>query len=89
MRLNLKALALALGLAWGGGVLVVGVAHLMWPGYGSAFLELIASVYPGYRVGGFGSVIIGAAYGVLDGAVCGAVVGWLYNAAATTATPQR
>lgn len=89
MRLNLQALALALGLAWGGGIFVVGLAHLIWPGYGSAFLELIASVYPGYRVGGFGEVIIGTLYGMLDGALCGVVIGWLYNAAATTATPRR
>lgn len=82
MQLNLKALAVALGLAWGGGVFVMGVAHLFWPGYGSAFLELVASVYPGYRVGGFGEVIVGTLYALLDGAVCGVVIGWLYNAAA-------
>lgn len=89
MRLNLKALAIALGLAWGGGVLLVGVAHLLWPSYGASFLEVIASVYPGYRVGGFGEVIVGTLYALLDGAACGVVVGWLYNAAARAAAPPR
>jgi hypothetical protein len=81
-------LAIALGLAWGGCVLVVGLAHLLWPSYGSAFLELVASIYPGYRVGGFAEVIIGAGYALLDGAVCGVIVGWIYNAAAKAGTTQ-
>ena len=88
MRLNLKALALALGLGWGSGVFFVGVAHRLWPAYGGAFLDLIASMYPGYRVGGFGEVIVGTLYALLDGAVCGLVIGWLYNAA-LKAAPAR
>ena len=87
MRLNLKALAIALGLAWGAGVFLVGVAHLLWPGYGGAFLEVVASVYPGYHVGGFGEVIVGTLYALLDGAGCGLVIAWLYNTAANAAAP--
>ncbi|MGH7590193.1 MAG: bacteriophage holin [Gemmatimonadales bacterium] len=82
MSLNTKALGIALGIAWGAGVLCVGLTHLIWPGYGGAFLDLVASVYPGYHVGGFGSVIIGTLYAVVDGAVCGAIIGWMYNMAA-------
>jgi hypothetical protein len=26
----------------------VGVSNLIWPGYGQAFLQLAASMYPGY-----------------------------------------
>jgi hypothetical protein len=88
MRLDLKALAIALGLGWGAGVFLVGVAHLLWPGYGGAFLEVIASMYPGYHVGGFGEVIVGTLYALLDGAVCGVVIAWLYNAAGKAAGPQ-
>jgi hypothetical protein len=86
MRLNLRALAIALGLAWGSGVFLVGIAHLLWPGYGGAFLDLIASMYPGYHVGGFGTVFVGTLYAILDGAICGAIIGWLYNTASGTAT---
>ncbi|HUK20941.1 MAG TPA: hypothetical protein VLV45_05210 [Gemmatimonadales bacterium] len=82
MRLNLRALAMALGLIWGGAVFLVGLANLLLPTYGSDFLSLIASIYPGYRVGGFINVIIGTAYALLDGAACGVIVGWLYNIAA-------
>jgi hypothetical protein len=88
MHLNLRALASALGLAWGGGVFLVGIAHLMWPGYGGTFLDLIASVYPGYQVGGFGTVIVGTLYAILDGAICGVVIGWLYNAVSGTGVPS-
>lgn len=81
MRLNPKALGLALGIGWGAGILLVGLAHLVWPAYGGAFLDLVASIYPGYHVGGLGQVIVGTLYGVLDGAVCGVVIAWIYNAA--------
>jgi hypothetical protein len=79
MRLNPKSLAFALGAAWGGAILLTGVAHQFWPSYGGAFLDLAASIYPGFHVGGFGQVIVGTLYGTLDGAVCGAIVAWLYN----------
>jgi hypothetical protein len=83
MRLNVKGLAVALALAWGGGVFLAGAAHEVWPGYGVTFLQFAASIYPGYHVGGFGGVIIGTLYALLDGAVSGALVAWLYNAAST------
>jgi len=80
MRLDLKALSVALGVGWGAGVFLVSICHMLWPGYGGAFLEIVASIYPGYHVGGFGQAIVGTLYAVLDGAVCGAVIAWLYNA---------
>lgn len=89
MSLNAKALGIAFGIAWGVGVLCVGLTHLIWPGYGGAFLDVVSSVYPGYQVGGFGSVIVGTLYAVVDGAVCGAIVGWMYNMAAQKDHPTR
>ena len=80
MRFSAIALGLTAGILWGTAILVVGVANLVWPSYGRAFLELLASVYPGYRPGsGLASVIIGTLYGLVDGAIGGAVFGWLYN----------
>lgn len=89
MSLNAKAVGIAFGIAWGAGVLCVGLAHLVWPAYGGAFLDLVASVYPGYQVGGLGSVIVGTLYALVDGAVCGAVIAWIYNAAARNGPPAR
>jgi len=80
MRLNVIALSLASGLIWGSAILIVAVSNLAWPGYGQAFLELTASIYPGYQPGdGIGSVITGTLYALVDGTIGGALFAWLYN----------
>ncbi|MGE0351965.1 MAG: hypothetical protein AB7I33_10120 [Gemmatimonadales bacterium] len=79
MRLDLRALSFTFAAFCAGSVFVVGVASLIWPGYGDVFLNLAASIYPGYEPGGFGSVVIGTLYALVDGAVFGALVAWLYN----------
>ena len=80
MTLNLKALMIAFAILWAGVVLMVGLANLIWPGYGKAFLQMMASVYPGYKASGsFGDMIAGSLYALVDGAIMGLVLGWLYN----------
>ncbi len=79
MKLCIKSLAIACSIFCAASVFLMGLAHLIWPGYGTAFLELAASIYPGYEVGGFGSVIVGTLYAAVDGAVGGAIFAWLYN----------
>ncbi len=80
MKLDIKGMAITLGLVWGAAVLLVGIAHLIWPNYGQAFLELVASIYPGYTAGAsVGQLIVGTFYGLVDGAVGGAMIAWLYN----------
>ena len=80
MRFNVTALFLTSGFIWGAAILIVASANLIWPSYGRAFLELAASVYPGYHPdANIGSVITGTLYGLVDGAFAGAVFGWLYN----------
>lgn len=80
MKFNEKQLAVACAILWGASLLVMGVANIAWHGYGQAFLDVIASVYPGYHAGGsFLQVLIGTMYGVVDGLVGGFVFGWLYN----------
>ena len=80
MRLDVTALTLSVGLSWGAAILIVGLANLIWPGYGRVFLDVVASIYPGYHPGsGAGSVITGTLYAMVDGAIGGAVFGWLYN----------
>ena len=85
MRINVKAAALTAGLVWGVlAMFVTGVGNLLVPGYGQALLDVMASVYPGYAATPtVGQVIIGTLYGLLDGAVGGAVFAWLYNALAS------
>jgi len=80
MRFNVTALSVTSGLFWGAAMLIVTSAHAIWPTYGGAFLELASSVYSGYDPApGIGSIIIGTLYGLVDGAVAGAIFGWLYN----------
>ena len=80
MRLDPKALAMACGALWGGALLLVSLVNLAAPGYGGAFLELAASIYPGYDgPAGFGPLIVVTLYGLVDGAIGGFVLAWLYN----------
>ena len=80
MRINIVALSMTASLLWGAAVLMVGVVNLFWPTYGLVFLRLCASIYPGYHPAtGIGSVIIGTIYALADGAIGGAIFGWLYN----------
>jgi hypothetical protein len=80
MKLSLTGLGITFAIVWGGMIFVVGVANLVSETYGVAFLEVIASVYPGYSLDGdFGSVLVGTLYGALDGAIGGFVLAWVYN----------
>ncbi len=86
LALSVRGLACAGGLLWGGCLLVVGTCHHIWPTYGTAFLDVLRSVYPGYgaATGSLG-VLLGTVYGAVDGAVAGALAAWLYNAVAAPA----
>ncbi len=80
MKLSIKGLALAAAILWGAAVLLVGIANMIFPGYGMNFLEVVGSVYPGYQPGtGIASVIIGTIYAVVDAVVAAAIFAWLYN----------
>lgn len=79
-RLDLKALALAGGVLWSAGILLLGLAAWLFD-WGTALVTLFASLYVGYAPTLAGS-FIGAAWGFIDGLVCGAAFAWLYNALA-------
>ena len=81
MKLDVKALALTAAILWGlVAMLLTGIANLLWPSYGQGFLSVMASVYPGYEATrSVGQVVIGSLYGLLDGAIAGALLAWLYN----------
>jgi site-specific recombinase len=80
MKFNIRALALASAILWGGCVLLVGVANLICAGYGQHFLEMLSSFYPGYHATrSFAEVAVVTFYAIVDGLVGGLVFGWLYN----------
>lgn len=80
MKLDVKALALAGAILWGGCVLLMGLANLVWAGYGTHFLGFLASVYPGYHATrSIAELVIVTIYAFFDGLIGGAIFGWLYN----------
>jgi hypothetical protein len=80
MKLNIKALTIASALFTGGMMLLISMGEIIFDGYGMALLLLADSIYPGYTYGGgWSSVAIGTLYAMLDGAIGGALFGWLYN----------
>jgi len=89
MKLNVTAFALAAGLFWGAAIFIMSSANLVWPTYGSAFLDVVSSMYPGYLPGaGVSSVVIATIYALVDGVASGALFAWLYNAIARRRAPS-
>lgn len=79
MHLHLTAFALTVGIFWGGGIFLVALANAIWPGYGQAFLQLMASLYPGYHpVASAREITVATVYGFVDGVISGWLLGWLY-----------
>jgi len=80
MKLSLKGVTLTAAIIWGLALLIVGVANLLWPPYGKAFLEVMSSIYPGYKQQGtLGDVLVGTLYAVVDGGIAGFITAWVYN----------
>jgi len=80
MKFSTKGLALASGILWGLAMLGMGLANLIWSGYGQQFLQTMSSVYVGYHATrSIAEVIVGTFYGAVDGLIGGAVFAWLYN----------
>jgi len=80
MKFDIKALAFACAILWGAVVLFMGLANLIWGGYGHFFLLMLSSWYPGYDAGrSFAEVVIATLYALVDGLIGGAVFAWLYN----------
>jgi hypothetical protein len=82
MKLNVVRFGCAVSSIWGLAVLSVGIANLLWPSYGVAFLQIVDSIYPGYHFGewGVGGVLVATLYAIIDGWIFGAIFALLYNA---------
>lgn len=78
-KLNIKALAVAGGILWGLYMLFIGWSAWLL-GWGTDLVATISSLYIGFEptfVGG----IIGAIWGLVDGAIAGGIIAWVYNVA--------
>jgi ABC-type nitrate/sulfonate/bicarbonate transport system permease component len=71
-------------------MLFVGLVHLAAPSYGGEFLRAMSSVYPGADTAPtLARVLIGAVYGLLDGALAGLLFGWLYQSFSRMEAPSK
>jgi hypothetical protein len=89
MRLSLKSLTFACAVLSGGAILFFGLINLASPSYGMEFLKVASSVYPGFHSSRtFVDVLVGTGYGLVDGAIAGFLLGWLYNLFIPSAQPK-
>ncbi len=77
MKLNVKALGLALGIIWGAAAFIIGIWATMY-GPAATMVNFIGEFYLGYAPGFLGSVI-GFFWGFLDAGIGGVIIAWLYN----------
>jgi len=76
-RLRVVSVALAAGLTWGFGVLLLG--WVSGGGWGGRLVDVLSSVYVGYAPTFLGG-LIGGAWAFVDGFVAGLVLAFFYNA---------
>jgi len=80
MKLSLKAMTIAIGLLCGGCIFFFGIINLAAPSYGMEVLKLASSIYPGFHASRtFVDVLVGTGYAIVDGAIGGFLIAWLYN----------
>jgi hypothetical protein len=75
--LNARSLGLSIGILWAVVLFLMTVLSL-YTGYAAGFLEMMAGVYPGFRLSWPGA-FIGLVMGFIDGFIGGYLVAWLYN----------
>ena len=77
MKLNVKAFGLTLGIVWAVSAFGMGISA-MTSGYGAKFVEVLGTVYIGYRATFPGS-LAGAVWAFFDAGIGGVIIAWLYN----------
>jgi hypothetical protein len=81
MTASVKSITMTFAILWGGCMLIVGLINLADPSYGSEFLRMMSSIYPGADTSRtLGRVLLGTLYGVIDGAIGGYLFAILYRA---------
>ena len=85
MRSSTRDIALATGAMWGGCMLTIGLLNMVNRSYGRDFLRVMSSVYPGADTKPtIGRVLLGGAYGVVDGACAGLAFAGILRALSKT-----
>lgn len=83
-KLDVRAMTIAFGVTWGAGVLLLGL--LAWLlGWGVPMVTVLGSLYLGFTTTLAGTVI-GTIWALVDGAIAGAILAWIYNMAVSRHT---
>lgn len=77
MKLNTKAFALACGLVWGIGLMLITWWIMLIDG-ATGEITFIGKVYRGYSIS-LGGSFMGLVWGLIDGAIGGAILAGVYN----------
>ena len=82
MKFNIAAAAIACGIGFAIALGIAGGLNMYFEGYGEPFLEMVASIYPGYKATGtVGDLLTGCFYAAVDGIIAGGGLALLYNLA--------
>jgi len=80
MKLSLKPFTLTGAILWGGSVSLCAILNAIWPPYAQEFLQVVSSIYPGYKVTQtIGSIAVATLYAALDGGIAAFIFAWIYN----------
>ncbi len=76
-KLDVKAMGLAFGIVWSFSVIMLGLlaAYANW---GTPWVDLIGSLYIGYKPTLAGS-LIGGGWALVDGGIAGLLIAFVYN----------
>lgn len=77
MKLEVRAFASAFGLVWGVGIFLLTWWIILFEGV-THEVTWIGRVYRGFDISPVGS-LVGLIWGLLDGAIGGAIFAWAYN----------
>ncbi len=72
-----RKLGLAGGILWGFCMFICTIIAI-YTGYAEQFLNVMSSIYPGYTISWWGS-LIGLIYGFFDAFIGLFLLGWIYN----------
>lgn len=76
-KLNVKAMGLAFGILWSVEVIALGLLAA-FAGWGTPWVDFIGFLYIGYKPTLLGS-LIGGVWALVDGAIAGVLVAFVYN----------
>ena len=77
-KIDIKKAAISAGVVWGAGLFFAGLLGAITGTYALEFINAMGSIYLGYSPT-YAGAVIGGVWGLADGAVAAALLGYIYN----------